>query len=100
MKVILKKNNEGYNYFEIDENEVYRGRKEIHSKIDELNSDENSKIGEFKYYLLKTPIEFLDNMKLSKEEKEKIEFIDFPGLDTNFEKAKDQAKNLLRIILY
>lgn len=41
-KANLKVNSQGYNYFEIDEKEVYRGSKKFHSKIDELNSDENS----------------------------------------------------------
>ena len=37
-------------------------------------------------------------MDLKEEEKEKIELIDFPGLDTDFENAKEEAKYLLRII--
>jgi len=33
-----------------------------------------------------------------KKEKEKIELIDFPGLDTDFDEAKKKAANLLKII--
>ena len=38
-------------------------------------------------------------MGLTKEEKEKIEIIDFPGLDTDkFETARNNAEYLLKII--
>jgi hypothetical protein len=37
-------------------------------------------------------------MELNEEEKKKIELIDYPGLDTNFEEAKIMAENLLKIV--
>ena len=52
----------------------------------------------FLFFILQTPIEFFDMMNLSKEEKNKIELLDFPGLDTKFENAQETAKKLLLII--
>ena len=43
-------------------------------------------------FLLQAPIEFLDQMDITEELKQKIEIIDFPGLDTNFEEAKKRQK--------
>lgn len=51
-----------------------------------------------KFYLLESPIEFIDKMEISEEEKKKIELIDYPGLDTKFEEAKKMAVNLLKIV--
>ena len=91
-------NEEGYNYFKYDENcIVAEGEERIKDKIVELNNAPDAKT-KLKYYLLKAPIELLDMMDLKEEEKEKIELIDFPGLDTDFENAKEEAKYLLRII--
>ena len=95
----FKINENGLNYFEYDENKtVAEGEKSIENKINELNNDPNAK-KEIKFYLIKTPIEFLDKMEnLSEEKKKKIELIDFPGLDTDFDKAQERAKDLLKII--
>ena len=35
---------------------------------------------------------------ISEADKEKIELIDFPGLDTDFDEAKKKAEDLLKII--
>ena len=51
-----------------------------------------------KFYLLESPIEFIDKMEISEEEKRKIELIDYPGLDTDYEGAKIMAKNLLTTV--
>ena len=94
----LEKNNNGYNYFRYTEEDIIaEGEKSIHEKINNLNNSPEAK-KKLKYYLLKAPIEFLDMMNLKEEEKEKIELIDFPGLDTNFDNAKIEAKHLLSII--
>ena len=94
----LVTNEEGYNYFKYDENcIVAEGEEKINDKITELNNAPDAKT-KLKYYLLKAPIEIFDMMDLKEEEKEKIELIDFPGLDTDFENAKEEAKYLLRII--
>ena len=94
----LEINKEGYNYFKYDENCIIaEGEDSINKKITELNNAPDAKT-KLRYYLLKSPIEFLDMMDLKEEEKEKIELIDFPGLDTDFDKAKEEAKYLLRII--
>ena len=36
--------------------------------------------------------------EIKEEQKERIELIDFPGLDTDFDEAKKKAENLLKII--
>ena len=87
----LVKNEEGYNFFKYDENCIVAEREEIiNDKITKLNNAPDSRI-KLKYYLLKAPIEILDMMDLKEEEKEKIELIDFPDLDTDFENAKENA---------
>ena len=91
-------NESGYNYFEYNKNEpIAEGETDIYSKIDNLNN-EYSKNSILKFYLLESPIEFLDKMNITEEEKKKIELIDYPGLDTDFEKAIEMAKNLLKIV--
>ena len=91
-------NESGYNYFEYNKDHpIAEGEISINSKIIFLNN-EYSNNSEFKFYLLESPIEFLDKTELNEEEKKKIELIDYPGLDTNFEKAKIMAENLLKIV--
>ena len=53
---------------------------------------------ELKFYIIESPIELLDKLELDENIKEKIELIDFPGLDPSFEEAHNQSKILLRII--
>jgi len=97
-KTELETNENGYNYFRYTEEDIIaEGEQSIHKKINNLNNDPEAK-KKLKYYLLKAPIEFLDMMNLSEEEKEKIELIDFPGLDTKFDNAKKEARHLLSII--
>lgn len=94
----FKTNKSGHNYFEYSEyNLVAEGEDSIYKKIDELNKNENAK-SELRFYLLQAPIEILDQMDITEEQKQKIELIDFPGLDTKFEEAKKKAENLLKII--
>jgi len=94
----FRTNKNGHNYFEYSENNlVAEGEKAIYKKIDELNQDENAK-NELRFVILQAPIEFLDQMDITEEQKQKIEIIDFPGLDTNFKEAKKKAENLLKII--
>ena len=51
-----------------------------------------------RFYVIESPIELLDNIEIDESIKEKIELIDFPGLDTRFEEAQIQSKTLLSII--
>ena len=94
----LVTNEEGCNYFKYDKNFIVsEGEERIKDKITELNNAPDSRT-KLKYYVLKAPIEILDMKDLKNEEKEKIELIVYPGLDTDFENAKEEAKYLLRII--
>ena len=96
-KADFYQNEDGYNYFKYSDKINLEG-KTITQKIDELNKANKDK-KELNFYLIKTPIEFLDQIEsITDEEKSKIELIDFPGLDTDFKKAKEKAKNLLKII--
>ena len=96
-KAEFYQNEDGYNYFKYSDKINLEG-KTITQKIDELNKANKDK-KELNFYVIKTPIEFLDKIEsITDEEKAKIELIDFPGLDTDFKKAKEKAKNLLKII--
>lgn len=98
-KTELITNKLGKNYFsECNDNcTIAKGEKGVHNKLNELNNNiyANDRLD---FYLLQTPIEFFDSMNLTPEQKNKIEIIDFPGLDTKFEEAKTKAQNLLKII--
>ena len=97
-KAFFSRNNDG-NYFEYNEyNIISYGEYKIYKKLDELNNKENAKEDEFKFYMIETPIEFFDKMWLPLEIKKRIELIDFPGLDTDFIKAKKNANDLLKMI--
>ena len=88
----------GLNYFKYAENDlVAKGHAQVFNKIDSLNNNEKAK-DNLDFYLIKSPIEFFDEMNLNIEDKEKIELIDFPGLDTDFKEATKKAENLLKII--
>ena len=74
------------------------GKEEIWNKINKLNNLENIKNVKLKFYVIESPIELLDNIEIDESIKEKIELIDFPGLDTRFEEAQNQSRTLLSII--
>ena len=94
----FRTNEIGLNFFEYNENcPIAEGEKNILNKVDQLNNDPYAKQN-LKFYLIKAPIEFLDQMDLSEDKKKSIEIIDFPGLDTEFEEAHKRAKDLLKII--
>ena len=91
-------NEAGYNFFTYNEEDlIAQGEKSIYETLNNINNDGKSKEN-FLFFLLKTRIEFFDIMGLSKEDKEKIELLDFPGLDTEFLKAQETAKKLLLVI--
>ena len=101
-------NDLGYNYFEKN-NLLAEGENDIKEKIKDLNRENNRKQNELKFFVLSTPIEIFDriieenkisNKKIEKIEEiiEKIELLDFPGLDTKFEEAKKKAEDLLKIV--
>ena len=91
-------NKSGYNYFKYnDKKPIAEGEKEIFKTINNLNIINSNNL-ELNFYLLEAPIEFIDLIGISEEEKRKIELIDYPGLDTKFEEAKKMAVNLLKIV--
>ena len=84
------------NYYFIEENKlIVKGEKEVIEKLKQLNDEKKNELnnkenknneGGIDFYILKTPIQFLDNYDI--KEKEKIEFIDFPGLNKSEETEK------------
>lgn len=101
-------NNLGYNYFEKN-CLLAEGDDNIREKIKELNKINAKKQNDLQFYVLSTPIEIFDRIieenkncevKVEKIEEiiEKIELLDFPGLDTKFEEAKNKAEHLLKIV--
>ena len=85
---------------EKEKGKIYKGENQIKNIIKELN---NNKTKELKYYILKIPIKFLDEYNDEKinKIKEKIEFLDFPGLYTscdNRDNNLSNAEDLLKCI--
>ena len=85
---------------EKEKGKIYKGENQIKNIIKELN---NNKTKELKYYILKIPIKFLDEYNDEKinQIKDKIEFLDFPGLYTssnNKENNLIDAQDLLKCI--
>ena len=79
------------NYFIPGNKESIRGKENVINKIIKLNKEKK-----FKYYILKTPIQALDELGLPDFLKERIEFIDFPGLGTGKNSfIKEKIKELL-----
>jgi len=79
------------NYFTPENKESIRGKENVINKIIKLNKEK-----EFKYYILKTPIQALDELGLPDFLKERIEFIDFPGLGSGKNSfIKEKIKELL-----
>ena len=83
-----------YNYFETDDNSrITLGAEDVKNTLKKLNQNNDNF-----YYLLTTPIELLDNLKIDEQIKTQIEFIDYPGLNTellNKEENKNSKDNLL-----
>ena len=73
----LKDNNKYGFYFEKDKLEA-KGMLNVKSRIIELNKNKD-----LKYYILYTPIQAYDDLKLNMEIRNKIELIDFPGFASN-----------------
>jgi len=81
-------------YFDYDTSKNYAtSYTEIKNKIFELNkkTDKNN----FSYYLIRMPLKLFDYIQVEEKLKTKIEFIDFPGLNTDFQIAKDNCKDIL-----
>ena len=70
----------------INDKLMAEGKEEIKKKLNNIN---NNKIEGMQYYILKTPIKFLDFFIEDKIIKEKIQFIDTPGLDTLLKEYTD-----------
>lgn len=86
-KVFIKEKNNG---------EYIIGEENIKNRITQLNNT-----NELKYYILKTPIQILDEYNYDDEIKEKLEFLDFPGLYTSSDvenNVLNNASDLLKSI--
>ena len=89
-------NKEQYFYFDYDlEHPLAKSAKDIKSKINEINNKSNT-LREISFYLIKIPLRLYDYIKIDDNLKTKIEFLDFPGLDTEYETALSSADYLLK----
>jgi len=84
-------------YFFSKGNLITKGKENVRIKLNELNNNtENLK--EIPYYILQTPIEFLDDNISDNYKKEKIEFIDSPGINSENELLENEF--LSKLIKY
>ena len=89
-------NKEQYFYFDYDlKHPLAKSAKDIKSKINEINNKSNT-LREISFYLIKIPLRLYDYIKIDDNLKTKIEFLDFPGLDTEYETALSSADYLLK----
>ena len=84
-------------YFFSKGNLITKGKENVRIKLNELNNN-NENLIEIPYYILQTPIEFLDNNISDKLKKEKIEFIDLPGINSENELLENEF--LSKLIKY
>ena len=86
-----------YYYFSKEEKDlIAKGKEKVKEMLDKLNN-ETDEMKEIPYYILQTPIEFLDNNVEEQNRKYKVEFIDMPGLnkDNNLEINQDFLGKLI-----
>ena len=67
-----------YQFFFEKEEKLAEGENLVRKRI----SEENHNTKEFSIYILETPIEIFEDIKVNDELRNKVEFIDFPGLNT------------------
>ena len=84
--------------FDDDDEYPIKGSYNIRYKLNKLNNLENIKNMKLRFYVIESPKELLDKLEIDEDTKEKIELIDFPGLDTRFNEAQAQSKTLLSVI--
>ena len=82
-----------YSFFKQEE-KIAEGKNEVIKKLNELNNNSNNS-GEIPYYILKTPIEFLDDHIKDIKRRQKIELIDLPGLNSESEELENGFLNNL-----
>ena len=70
---------------------IAKGENKVKKEINNLNKEESK----FNFYILETPIQAFEDMGLTQELKEKIEFIDLPGLESN-QSFEENIKELLK----
>ena len=88
----------GFYYFLKEEKNLYaKGIENVKKKLNELN--QNSK-NEIPYFILQTPIEFLDNNIPDLKSKSQIEFVDLPGLNSDEEIDDNFLSNLINFTEY
>lgn len=76
-------------YFFSKENLITKGKENVRIKLNELNNNTEN-LTEIPYYILQTPIEFLDKNISDLKKKEEIEFIDLPGINSENELLENE----------
>ena len=93
---------EGNNFFYFDydkEKPIVKGVKQIKNKLKTINKSAKNNCIDF--YLIKMPLklyDLIDDEGKIGDLKYKIQFIDFPGLDTDLIKASETKKILMQLI--
>ena len=77
---LIKQDYPNLNYFKYnkEDDRIVVGKDKVKEQLNKLNKSHK----QF-YYLLLTPIEILDELNIENDLKKRIEFIDFPGLNTS-----------------
>ena len=73
---------------------IAQGKQESKNKLDDLNRKQKNN-DEIPYYILQTPIEFLDDNIKETKNKLEIEFIDLPGFNNNGQNFDIFFRNLI-----
>ena len=83
-----------YYFSKNDKDLLAKGKENVKKILDDLN---NNKVDndEIPYYILQTPIEFLDDNIQDIKSKSEIEFIDLPGFNYNNQKFEEFLGNLI-----
>ena len=84
-----------YYFSKNDKDLLAKGKENVKKILDDLNKSKMDN-DEIPYYILQTPIEFLDNIKDIKSKSE-IEFVDLPGFNYNNEKFEEFLGNLITL---
>ena len=82
-------------YFLKEEKNIYaKGIENVKNKLNDLNKNNEINSSSL-YYILQTPIEFLDDYIQDLKSKSQIEFIDLPGINTDEEIDDNFISNLI-----
>ena len=93
---LIKNEEDQIFYFNYDSTDpLATSLKDIKEILNFLNQN-SVKSDKISFYLIKMPLKIFDYVKVEDELKTHLEFIDFPGLNTEYEEALSTSKDLIR----